>query len=79
MRLEEHYRKTHSRFYEAIDAIMAKGISQRTICLKTHIDRRNLFAYREFGRVPASWLSAIVAEFGISAEWLLIGKGDMFN
>ena len=79
MILDKYHREAHIRFFQAIDALMAEGISQRTICGKTRIDRRNLFAYREMGRVPLAWVISLVIEFGISAEWLLTGKGKMFN
>ena len=79
MTLELFNANTKMRFFQAIDAIIVKGESLRTICLTTGIDRRNLHAYRKKGRIPASWISALVAHYGVSAEWLLIGKGKMFN
>lgn len=71
---------TKERFYAAVDALIERGESQRSICSTTRIDRRNFHNYRNGNRVPSSsWLSAIVVHYGVSAEWLLIGKGEMFN
>lgn len=79
MTLQELNTATKVRFYEAIDALMERGDSKRSICLTTGIDRRNLHNYRNENRVPSSsWLSAIVIHYGVSAEWLLVGKGKMF-
>ena len=79
MKLDLFNSVTRERFYKATDAIITKGESQRSLSARTGIDRRNFHAYRTKGRVPASWLSALVAHYGVSAEWLLIGKGKMFN
>lgn len=72
-----------SRFYEALDAIIAqkkiRGVN--TYCRLYEIDRRNLLAQRkdlERGWFQVSWLVPMVKEYGISSSWLLTGSGSMF-
>lgn len=80
MTLDKLNLATKERFYAAVDALIERGESQRSICTTTRIDRRNFHSYRSGNRVPSSaWLSAIVANYGVSAEWLLVGRGKMFT
>lgn len=72
-----------SRFYEALDAIIAqkkiRGVN--TYCRLYEIDRRNLIAQRkdlERGWFQVSWLVPMVREYGVSSSWLLTGFGSMF-
>ena len=72
-----------SRFYEALDAIIAqkkiRGVN--TYCRLYEIDRRNLLAQRkdlERGWFQVSWLVPMVREYGVSSSWLLTGFGSMF-
>jgi len=72
------------RFYEALDAIIAMGKIRgvNTYCRLYEIDRRNLLAQRkDLGRgwFQVSWLQPMVKEYGISANWLLLGTGKMFK
>ena len=72
-----------SRFYEALDAIIAqkkiRGVN--TYCRLYEIDRRNLIAQRkdlERGWFQVSWLVPMVREYGVSSSWLLTGFRSMF-
>lgn len=72
------------RFYSALDAIIAKkdirGVA--TYCRLYDIDRRNFVAQRKDlsrGWFQIQWLHPMVKEYGVSAEWLLTGRGRMFK
>ena len=72
------------RFYSSLDAIIAmgkiKGIA--TYCRLYDIDRRNFYAQRkdlDRGWFQVSWLHPMVSEYGVSAEWLILGRGRMFK
>ena len=79
MTLERLNIATKARFFQAVDTLVERGHSLRSICYETRIDRRNLTSYRtRYDRVPSAWLAIVSAKYGISAEWLLLGKGKMF-
>lgn len=72
------------RFYSALDAIIAKndirGVA--TYCRLYDIDRRNFVAQRhdlDRGWFQLSWLQPMIKEYGVSADWLLTGRGRMFS
>ncbi len=72
------------RFYEAIDTLIVKkeirGV--QTFTRQYHINRWNFSTVRknpESDMFQLSWLSYIVNDYGVSAEWLLTGRGKMFK
>ena len=72
------------RFFSALDRLKADkvihGVSNFTA--RHGIDNRNLYQLRQDpsrGIFKAWWLSVLVTDYGISPEWLLIGKGDMYQ
>ncbi len=72
------------RFYKALDAIIAMGKIRgvATFCRLYDIDRRNFYAQRKDlsrGWFEASWLYHMVKDYGVSADWLLTGRGKMFK
>jgi hypothetical protein len=72
------------RFYEAIKMLIeARTIRGRqTYCTLANIDKRNFYKQEkdlELSFVQLYWLTPLVSEFGINAEWLLTGKGGMFK
>lgn len=72
------------RFYSALDAIieMDKIAGIATYCRLYDIDRRNFYAQRkdlDRGYFQVSWLYPMVNEYGVSAEWLILGRGRMFK
>lgn len=70
------------RFFEAIEALR-EDYSIPEICERIGTDVSNFYRKRRGERgtakLPVEWLSALVIHYGVSAEWLLIGKGNMFN
>lgn len=76
-------KKIMERFYTALDAIIEqkkiRGVN--TYCRLYEIDRRNLQAQRkdlERGWFQVSWLQPLVKEYGVNAQWLITGSGNMF-
>lgn len=53
---------------------------KRQFCIKYNIDygnfNRSLKNYKGYAIDPA-WIAAIVLEFGVSADWILTGRGEM--
>ena len=72
------------RFYEALDVLIAnkkiRGV--KTFTDKYEISRWNLNTVRktpESGMFKLAWLSFLIVDFGVSAEWLMTGEGWMFG
>lgn len=71
------------RFFAAIDAIIAenkiRGLNTYSNMYK--IPRRAMQEQQRnigSGRFQVSWIIPLVTDFGISAEWLLTGRGKMY-
>lgn len=72
------------RFFEAIYALKAqKAIrGKQTFTAKYGINRWNLNTLEknpESDIMQIAWLSYLVNDYGISAKWLITGKGEMFK
>lgn len=72
------------RFFEALDALIAskkiRGI--QTYCNDFEIDKRHLYAQKKDlnkGFFEVYWIMPMIQKFGVSSDWLLFGKGDMFK
>ena len=72
------------RFYESLDAVIAnktiRGV--QTYCRLYGIDRRNLLANKKDlsrGWFQVSWLVPLINIYGVSARWLMTGRGNMFS
>lgn len=72
------------RFYDTLqflkDNKTIRGTA--TYCNRYGIDRRHLLAQSHDlnkGFFEVSWIVPLVTDFNISAQWLLTGKGGMFN
>lgn len=70
------------RFYEVIeylkDSKQIRGI--QTFTNRYNINKRNFYFVRsnpESDMFQLIWLSYLINDFGISAEWLMTGKGGM--
>lgn len=79
---QEEQNNIVGRFFEALDWLKA---SRRIRGVKTFTDRygihrRSLQRLRETpgtNDFKAAWLTYLVVDFGISAQWLLTGEGPM--
>ncbi len=70
------------RFFEAIDYLIERGIigGRSVIAERYGIDRRNLgHLHNDPSRkiFNVAWLTYLVNDYSISAEWLLCGKGNI--
>lgn len=72
------------RFFKALYALIdSKQIrGKQTFTREHNIDRWNfnkLEADKSRDIFQVSWLTYLVKEYKVSAEWLLTGKGEMFR
>jgi len=71
------------RFFQAFDELCALGkTNQNRICQELRVDRRNFDKQRaDHGRriLKPEWLGTLVLSYGVSADWLLTGRGWMFG
>lgn len=72
------------RFFQALDAIieakMIRGV--QTYCNEFGINKRHLYVQRKDlfkGFFEIYWIMPMIKKFGVSSDWLLFGKGDMFK
>ena len=67
------------RWFQAYQDLLQTGrVSQRQMCRELKVDRRN-FSQQEKDHtrriLRVEWLSHLVINYGVSAEWLLTGNG----
>lgn len=65
------------RFFQALDKLISAGTvpSVKAFCEKHGIDRRNFMRLKKTDyKLPVEYLGILVAEYGESGNWLLIGK-----
>ena len=72
------------RFFRAIDQLKSdkRVRGRQTVCSKLGINRRNLWQLEqnmESDILKLRWLTDLVVEYGISAEWLLTGAGSIYT
>lgn len=72
------------RFFEALENLKAMRVIRgiQTFTREHEINSRNLYLLRmDMSRdlFKLEWLTILVEEYGISAEWLLTGRGAMFS
>lgn len=68
-----------SAFQASLDNKLIKNIS--VFCTDNKIDKRHFYAQRkDMGRgfFEVGWLVPLIRDCGVSANWLLTGKGTMF-
>jgi hypothetical protein len=83
MQIEENT-KVVERFFEALHTLKEEKIIKSKLAFTSRyaINRRNLWLLEQDksrGIFQIAWLTYMVNDYGISAEWLLTGKGEMFN
>lgn len=71
------------RFFAALDRLKADGAirGKKTFTDRFDINRWNLNSVEKDPtgcRVSAAWLSYLVLGYGVSADWLLTGRGDVY-
>lgn len=71
------------RFFEAFERCEQLGFitNVAAFCAKHSIRKPGFYTQRKDlskGSFEACWLAALVDECGVSASWLLTGKGTMF-
>lgn len=74
---------TMERFFQAFDACLANKIfkSKHFFCETYGIDHRHFYNQRkDIGRgyFEVGWMLPLIEDAGVSANWLLTGRGTMF-
>lgn len=73
----------NSRFFEAVDLLKRRRVlgGLNGFAKRYHVVLGNLYTIKtkRCGAVKAEYLYYLVRDFGISADWLLTGRGDMFR
>ncbi len=72
------------RFFAAVDELIARKVirGKQTYCRLYDIDKRNFYSQANNlyeANLKLYWLVPLVSVYGISAHWLLTGKGRMFE
>lgn len=72
------------RFFWALNGLKDRGIirGKATFAKKYAINRRHMWLLEREpwrGIFKPSWLTWIVRDYGVSAEWLLTGHGEIFG
>lgn len=68
------------RFIEAFKAATPNRGDANQFCARNDIDRGNLYRLirePEKHRLQAYWVACLVNDFGVSADWVLTGRGEM--
>lgn len=71
------------RFFEVLYMLKAMRVIRgiETFTREHRINKRNFYALKkDMSRdmLQLAWLSILVEKYGVSAEWLLTGRGAMF-
>lgn len=71
------------RFFEAFNELLRlERLSRNRFCQDMQVDRRNFSKQKlDHSRriINAEWLTYLVIEHKVSADWLLTGRGWMFG
>ena len=73
-----------NRFFEAIETLKKKKKMRglQTFTNKYGLNRWNINTVKwnpEKSVLKPEWIVYLVRDYGISSEWILLGKGDMFK
>lgn len=69
-----------TRFIEAFRASTTDRGAANQFCTRNGIDRGVLYRLirePEKHNLPAYWVGCMVNDFGVSADWILTGRGEM--
>ncbi len=73
-----------ARFFEAADALVAQKKVRGVQTLAKEMDTdgarfRHLRAQPETFTLKQEWIHHLVTKYGVSAEWLITGRSEMFS
>ncbi|MCL2598093.1 MAG: helix-turn-helix domain containing protein [Paludibacter sp.] len=80
----EEGQKIVGRFFEALYDLKARKVirGKQTFTRKYGINNRNFWLLEQDKSrdiLQLEWIAHLVNDFGVSAEWILTGKGYMFK
>jgi len=70
------------RFFSALDVLSQQKVirGKATFVKRYGLDLRNFYKVQEHQiRIKPEWLVYLVRDYNVSAEWLMMGRGGMFN
>jgi hypothetical protein len=79
----EEGKKIVERFFEALYDLKARKVirGKQTFTRRYGINNRNFWLLEQDKSrdiLQLAWVAHLVTDYGVSAEWLLTGKGDMY-
>lgn len=84
MRISQEGININRRFFEALQMLIEMKVIRgvQTFTTEYGINRRNLLTVRkkpDVSVIKQEWLYYLVNGYGVSAEWLITGRGPMFK
>lgn len=84
MKISNDGQKITKRFFEAMDALKESGHIRgiQTFTTTYDINRWNLYTVKnnpERSVLKPEWIYLLVKDFGVSADWIITGRGEMFR
>lgn len=81
---DEQSQEVTRRFFEAIAQLKSDGKigGKQPLCEELGINRRHLWILEnDHSRdmMKLRWLTALVMKYGVSADWLLTGRGTLYK
>jgi hypothetical protein len=80
----EESQKIVKRFFEVIYDLKERKVirGKQTFTRKHNINNRNFWLLEKNHAsdiMQMAWLGHLIHDYGVSAEWLITGKGDMYT